>query len=106
VTASRISTSACRPISRDRVAGLHAADPYDARVRWKDAEHQVDGGGFAGSVASEEGHHLTRGDREVEPVDRSHLPVRVADAAQVDGGGCLLVHVIDARSAPGRRADA
>src|SRR5690606_18159492 len=76
------------PVQVDRVVPRVAAEePRAARVGAQEAEQDADRRGLAGAVRSEEPGDLARADGEVEPVERLHVPERLAQVVHLDGGG-------------------
>ena len=56
-----------------------------AGVRSGQAEQHVDGGGLAGAVRTEEGHHLARRDVQVDPANGLDVAEALVQAGHPDG---------------------
>ena len=69
-----------------RVAGaVDAVDAHLARVRPRQADEHVDGGGLAGAVRTEKAKQLAAVHVEIQSLDRLHLAEPLAQAAHADG---------------------
>ena len=78
------------------------ADPYlehlhRTGVGALQPEQQVERGGLASSVGTEQRHHLAARDAQVDAVDGPYVAEALAQPADVDGGSAAIgpIHVVD-----------
>jgi predicted ATPase/DNA-binding SARP family transcriptional activator len=76
--------------------GVEAVDADPACGRGEQARHEADRRGLACTVVTEQAEHLAATDRQLQPVERSHLTEGPRHAVQQDHGalprpGCTLV---------------
>ena len=109
-TVSRTVRSLSRPpvcitaATRPRAMAWRGAMPEHldlAGRRVGEPQHHVDGGGLAGAVGAEEGHHLAGLDLEVDPPDRVHVAEVLGDPAQAHRGSACRVHALQPRCTGG-----
>jgi hypothetical protein len=81
--------AAARPAAGSRVGAEHA---HLASMPLPVSRHDLDGGGLARAVRPEQGEDLATLDIEVDPAQRCHIAVALAQSSDADCSRCRFRH--------------